>query len=208
MQADITILLNQVAEGDRAATDALIPLVYEELRELAEAHLRSERAEHTLQATALAHEAYIRLVGERDVTWENRAHFFGAAAQAIRRILVDHARARAAQKRGGGGKRLSLDETPTLTCGAGGERDEDVLALNGALDRLAELDPRKARLVVLRYFGGVRVEDAAQLLGISVRTAMRDWEFSRAWLAHQIADPGDPSGRSADSPHSETHHGS
>lgn len=207
MQADITILLNQVADGDRAATDALIPLVYDELRELAEAHLRGERAEHTLQATALAHEAYIRLVGERDVTWENRAHFFGAAAQAIRRILVDHARARAAQKRGGG-KRLSLDETPTITCGLGGERDEDVLALNEALDQLAALDARKARLVVLRYFGGVRVEDAAQLLGISVRTAMRDWEFSRAWLAQQIADSDDLPRRAAGPPHAGTDDGS
>lgn len=188
MPADITILLNQVAEGDRAATDALIPLVYDELRQLAEAHLRGERAEHTLQATALAHEAYIRLVGEKEITWENRAHFFGAAAQAIRRILVDHARARAAIKRGGGARRLSLDATPTLVgdAASGAEPDGDMLALNDALDRLAELDPRKARVVVLRYFGGLRVEDAAQLLGVSVRTALRDWEFARAWLAHEM----------------------
>ena len=154
MGTEITILLNQVARGDRAATDALIPLVYDELRQLAESHLRGERAEHTLQATALAHEAYIRLVGDKDVTWESRAHFFGAAAQAIRRILVDHARARGAAKRGGGERAVPLAESPESGGGLEPGPPEDILALNEALDRLAEFDARKARLVVLRYFGG------------------------------------------------------
>ncbi|MBL9032746.1 MAG: sigma-70 family RNA polymerase sigma factor [Phycisphaerae bacterium] len=177
---NVTGLLLRASSGDPAATNELFPLVYDELRRLAAQHMASERAGHTLQATALVHEAYLRLVGPGEVTWVNRAHFFGAAAQAIRRILLDHARGRARVKRGGGNAPTSLDsDGPTLSNPA--DR-VDLIALDDALERLAALDPVKARVVELRYFAGLTLEQTALALQVSVATVSRHWEFARAWL--------------------------
>jgi len=166
--------------GDRAATDELFPLVYDELRRLAAEAMGHERSSHTLQATALVHEAYLRLVGPEE-GWENRGHFFGAAAQAIRRILVDHARARQSLKRGGDWDRVSLDERAME-----GTSAVDLLALDEALGALAAIDARMARLVELRFFAGLTVDQAAEALGVSPATAAREWQFARAWLHAQL----------------------
>ncbi len=179
---DITILLAELRAGDRSAESKLMPLVYYELRRLARRFMRAERPGHTLQPTALVHEAYLRLAGQREITWQNRAHFFGVAAQLMRRILVDHARARQAEKRGGHEQRVSLDEALEYTEGKAG----DLVALDGALDRLAERDPRQGRVVELRFFAGLTEKEAAEVLGISVRTVKRDWHVARAWLYKEI----------------------
>jgi RNA polymerase sigma factor (TIGR02999 family) len=178
----VTLLLNEYANGDKTAFERLLPLVYDELRRLANSYLRRERADHTLQPTALVHEAYLKLIGE-DVSWESRAHFFGIAARTMRQILVDYARAHKAEKRGAGNAKLSLDEK---IIDLSDERAAELLALNDALEAFAELDPQKARLVELRFFGGFSVEEAAKLLGISVPTAVRYWRTAKAWLAHEI----------------------
>ncbi len=176
---DVTRLLVRASGGDVAATAELFPLVYEELRLLAGHHLAHERAGHTLQPTALVHEAYLRLVGsENDVTWDNRAHFFGAAAQAIRRILIDHARKRGRAKRGGDAERLTLDAADSQTP----KSSIDVLDLHESLERLEAIDATKARLVELRFFGGLSLDDTARVLGVSIPTVSRHWEFARAWL--------------------------
>jgi RNA polymerase sigma factor (TIGR02999 family) len=162
--------------------DRLLPLVYEELKVLAMSQLRRERNEHTLGPTALVHEAFLRLVDQRSVSWQGRSHFFGVAAQAMRRVLVDHARRRAAAKRG-------RQHQVTLESGAmeaGDERPEEILAVDEALERLATTDPRPARLVELRYFAGFSIEEAAGLLEISPATAKRDWAFARAWLQREL----------------------
>ena len=166
-----------------AHTDSLLNAVYEELRRLAAFHLGRERPGHSLQATALVHEAYLRLAAQDNSQWQERTQFVAVASQMMRRVLVDHARARLREKRGGGLQRLSLSEAAEL---AGG-RDVEVLDLDTALGRLADFDPRKAKMVELRYFGGLTMEEAAAVLGTSVATAERDWKFARAFLIRELA---------------------
>ena len=179
---EVTNLLIELKNGNRDAESRLMPLVYGELRRLAGLYMRGERPGHTLQATALVHEAYLRLVGHEDVDWQNRAHFFGVAANLMRRILVDHARAKQAKKRGGGDQKVSLDQAVLVRP----EAPEQFLALDEALERLAKRDPRQARIVELRYFGGLSEEETAEVLEISVRTVKRDWSVARAWLYQQL----------------------
>ena len=182
---DITELLQQVSAGEAGAFEALFGRVYGELRGLARAHRAGERADHTLQATALVHEAYLRLVGQNSVAWQNRAHFLAVASQAMRRILVDHARGRSRQKRGGGLVHLPLDEAIVL----GDERaDPVILALDEALTRLEGLAPEAARVVELRFFGGLTQDECAELIGVSRRTVCRHWDFAQAWLFRAMRD--------------------
>ena len=184
--ARITELLLAVSDGGRDALDELVPLVYNDLRRVAAAQLRRETSGHSLQPTALVHEAYVRLVDQRHVKWRNRAHFFGVAASLMRRILIDHARARLADKRGGGLERVTLlgDEAA-----ATGPRGIDVLALHESLERLAAFDPRKERIVELRYFGGLTIEETAEVVGISEATVIREWTFTLAWLRENLSGP-------------------
>ncbi len=177
--SEVTRLLAAINDGDSEATAQLLPLVYQELRRLARARMAGERAEHTLQATALVHEAYLRLLGD-DVRWDGRGHFFSAAAEAMRRILIEHARAKQALKRGGQLQRVELDDFPPLV----GPCDnlDDLLELDAALERLAQEDPEKAELVKLLYFAGLNLDEAASARGISRTTAYRHWQFARAWL--------------------------
>jgi RNA polymerase sigma factor (TIGR02999 family) len=177
----VTQLLAAHGAGDGEALERLLPLVYQELKRLAESYLRRERSDHTLQPTALVHEAYLRLI-KQEVSWQNRAHFFGIAAMLMRQILVDYARSRAAGKRGAGGIKLSLDETIYLT----DERAAVLVALDDALKELSEFDEEKARLVELRYFAGLSVEDTARVMGVSVSTVMRSWRSAKAWLMARI----------------------
>jgi RNA polymerase sigma factor (TIGR02999 family) len=181
-QHEITRLLADWSNGDRQALEKLTPLVYDELRRLAGRYLRQERAGHTLQSTALVHEAYMKLVGQNNVRWQNRAHFFGIAAQMIRRILVDYARARKADKRGAGAERLSLDEAIALP----GGQDLDLVALDDALEGLAKIDPRQSRLVELRFFAGLTIEETAEVMQMSLATAKRDWVSAKAWLSREV----------------------
>lgn len=179
----VTVLLRRWSSGDAGALDALLPAVQEELRRLARSYMRREREGHTLEPTALVHEAYIRLVDQHDVRWASRGHFFAIAAQAMRRVLVDHARGHVAAKRGGGAERVTLSGVAA----AGAERpDVDVLWLNEALERLARLDERQARVVELRYFAGMSVEEVAEVLEISPATVKREWSTARLWLAHAL----------------------
>ena len=182
ISSEVTQLLLAYNGGDQAALERLFPLVYDELRKLAGRYLRKEREDHTLQATALVHEAYLRLV-DQNVSWQNRAHFFGVAAQMMRRILVDHARHNLAAKRGSGGIKISIDESIDLS----DERASDLLALDEALDALNAFDPEKRRMVELRYFGGLSVEDTAKILNISVATYVREWRKAKAFLYNQIS---------------------
>jgi RNA polymerase sigma factor (TIGR02999 family) len=175
--------LRQWSGGDRAALDELLPLVYDELHHQATRYLRRERAGHTLQTTALIHEAYVRLIDQRDVQWQSRTHFFAIAAQMMRRVLVDYARAKHREKRGGDGVRLPL-EAATLV--ASGERSVDLMALDEALTRLGSFDEQQARVVELRYFGGLSLEETADALHISRSTAARDWDVARAWLRREL----------------------
>jgi len=179
----ITELLVAWSGGDRGALDQLMPLVYNELRRQAARHLRSERLAHTLQPTALVNEVYIRLVDQRRVSWQSRAHFFGVAAQLMRRILVSHARVRGAAKRGGAAHRLTLDEGVALSP----QRDVSLLALDDALVKLEELDPEKGRMVELRFFSGLSVEETAEILGVSPRTVDRQWQTAKAWLQREMS---------------------
>jgi RNA polymerase sigma factor (TIGR02999 family) len=179
---DVTQILSALRAGSREAFDELLPLVYSELRSLAAQKLRHEGPGQTIQATALVHEAYLRLVGPRDPSWESRAHFFSAAAEAMRRILIERARAKKRIKRGGGAQRLDLEQLD-LTCPA---PSDELLALDEALERLGQQDPSKAELVKLRFFAGMTTEQAAELLGISRATAERHWSFARAWLYREI----------------------
>ncbi len=169
--------------GDAAALEALIPVVYQELHRMAERHLRQENVGHTLQPTALVNEAYLRLIDQTQVEWQNRAHFFGVAAQMMRRILVDHAKAKHRDKRGGNAIKLSLDAALDY----GQERAAEVVALDDALEALAAFDQRKSRIVELRYFGGLSVEETAQVLEVSPQTVMRDWNMAKAWLYQQLS---------------------
>jgi RNA polymerase sigma-70 factor, ECF subfamily len=181
-QHEITRLLVEWGNGDQQALERLTPLVYEELHRLARRYLRQERQGHTLQSTALVHEAYLKLVGQHSVRWQNRAQFFGIAAQLIRRILVDYARNKHAAKRGADAPKLSLDEALAVP----GERDLDLVALDDALETLAKLDPRQSRLVELRFFAGLTVEETAEVLQMSPATVKRDWTAAKAWLFREI----------------------
>lgn len=181
-QQDVTRLLVRLTDGDRGVLDELLPVVYGELRKLASSYLRRERVGHTLQPTALVHEAYMRLVDQTQVQWQNRAHFFGVAAQMMRRILVDHARAHEAEKRGGEFQKLSLDENIDVS----GERDVNLVALDDALNLLADVDPQKSKIVELRFFGGLSVEETAEVLGVSAPTVKRQWRMAKAWLYGQV----------------------
>lgn len=174
----VTELLLRWRSGDQQALDALMPLVYKELRQLAHHYLRREHSEHTLQSTALVHEAYLRLAGRNPPQWQNRAHFFGIAAHLMRQILVEHARSRGAAKRGGAATRLALDES---IAGAH-PSDVDLIVLDQALQQLTELDPQQGRIVELRFFAGLTIEDTSEVLGISPATVKRDWVTARAWL--------------------------
>ncbi len=182
-QEGVTQLLASWSKGDRGALERLTPLVYGELKRLAGRYLRRERPGHTLQATALVHEAFLRLVDQRNVEWQNRAHFFGVAAQLIRRILVDHARGRMAAKRGANAVKLSLEdvvETPR-------QRPLDLVALDDALDALAKMDPQQSRIVELRFFAGLSIEETAEVLCISPATVKRDWTAAKAWLYRDLS---------------------
>jgi RNA polymerase sigma factor (TIGR02999 family) len=177
-EKDVTTLLLEWSNGDASALNQLAPLVYKELHRLAAGQLRRERPDHTLQSTALVHEAYLKLIDQRRVHLNDRNQFFAFASQTIRRILVNHARAHNAVKRGGGKTLLELDESIAL----GGRRDVDLVALDEALEDLAKLDPRQSRIVELRFFGGLSIEDTAKILSVSPATVKRDWDLSRAWL--------------------------
>ena len=177
-QKSVTQLLAAWGDGDQAALDQLVPLVYKELRRIARHHLGRERAGHTLQTTALVNEAYLRLVDQKHTRWQNRAHFFAISAQLMRRILVDYARRRQYQKRGGGALQVTLAEAEVLT----DERAPDLVALDEALKSLAEIDPRRSQVVELRFFGGLNIEETAEVLKVSPTTVQRDWTIAKAWL--------------------------
>ena len=180
---EVTQLLQSWSEGNQEALDKLVPLVHAELHRLARHYMSNERPGHTLQTTELVNEAYVRLIDWKNVRWQNRAHFFGVAAQIMRRILVDFARSRASAKKGGGTQYVSLSEAMTISP----ERGEDLIALDDALESLAELDSRKSRIVELRFFGGLSVEETAEVLKISARTVMRDWGLAQAWLYRELS---------------------
>jgi len=181
---DVTGILKRASCGSDSAVRSLMPLVYQELRALAATYLQQERVDHTLQATALVHEAYMRLVKQDGVDWQNRAHFFGMAAQMIRRILVDHARYHNRSKRGGDRQRVRIEEDLALLPGC----DLDLLALDEAMVKLADFHDRAARVVELRFFGGLNREEVAEVLGISLRTVGDDWRLARAWLRRELGD--------------------
>ena len=180
---EVTQLLRAWSEGDQAALERLIPLVHAELHLLAKRYMRHERAGHTLQTTALIHEAYLRLIDARQVRWQNRAHFFAISARLMRQVLVDFARQRGYQKRGGAARRVSLDEALVVSQ----VRDEDLVALDEALSALAEIDERKSRVVELRFFGGLTEEEMAEALKVSPETVRRDWRLAKSWLRRWLS---------------------
>lgn len=180
-QTNVTVLLNDLNNGDETAPERLLPLVYDDLRRLARAYFANEKQEHTLQATALVHEAYIRLVNWENVSWQNRAHFFAVAADVMRKILIDHARRKNAQKREGGQKIL-IDEAVSFSS----EKELDLLKLDEALQALEKLDKRQARIVELRFFGGLSIEETAYVLKVSETTVKRDWTFAKAWFQREL----------------------
>ena len=185
---ELTQLLIRYGEGRRDALDALLPAVYQELRRLAGGYMRRENKAHTLQPTALVHEAFFRLIDQNEIQWKNRAQFFGVAASLMRRILIDHARARLADKRGGGQIRVEFDEAihPVSTTAA--DAEAELVALDTALKRLAAIDERQARVVELRYFGGLSIEETAEALEASPATVKRDWVLARNWLQRELSD--------------------
>ena len=182
--SDITRILTAIEQGDAKSTDELLPLVYNELRRMAAHKMASEPAGHTLQPTALVHEAWLKLVDTPNQSWQNRAHFFGAAAEAMRRLLIARARRKHTQRRGSGAVHLDVDELEITSPAP----DDQLLALNEALDRFAALEPRQAELVKLRYFVGLKIEEAADVLGISQATAKRWWAYAKAWLFHELQE--------------------
>ncbi|MBI2213250.1 MAG: sigma-70 family RNA polymerase sigma factor [Acidobacteria bacterium] len=186
MSHDVTQLLNLWRSGDRAALEQLVPLIYDELRRVATRHLGRERAGHTLQPTALVHEAFLRLAGVSNIEWQNRAQFIGVAAEMMRRILVDYARARATEKRGGGATMVELDSDAV----PGKQREAELLAVDEALKRLAEFDPRQAKIVEMRYFGGLTIEETAAAVELSPATVKREWTVARAWLHRELSQTG------------------
>ena len=179
---EVSQLLRAWSNGEPTAADRLMPLVYEELRRMARRQMRGQRAGHTLQTTALIHEAYLRLVNESDVGWQNRAHFFGVAAKAMRHILVDHARSRQAAKRGGGARHVTLDEAAVASA-----EPAELVALDDALQSLAAFDQRKSQIVEFKYFGGLTVEEIAHVLRVSPETVARDWRLARGWLLRELS---------------------
>jgi RNA polymerase sigma factor (TIGR02999 family) len=181
---EVTRILNDLSAGDPDAPERLMPLVYDELRRLAGRYLSRERPDHTLQPTALVHEAYLRMIGQTQVTWQNRAHFIGVAAQMMRRILVDHARLHHVEKRGGHRRKISLDEAVSFEK----QRDVDLVALDDALSDLATLDPEQSRIVELRFFGGLTLDETAEVVGISRSTVKREWIMAKAWLYDQLTN--------------------
>jgi RNA polymerase sigma-70 factor, ECF subfamily len=182
---DITQMLIELTDGNQDVVDQILPHIYGELRRLAGSYLRRERSDHTLQPTALVHEAYMKLVDQRQVKWQNRAHFFGIAAQVMRRILMDHARKHKAEKRGGEADKLPLEDEILVVST---NRSDQLLALDEALETLAKLDPQKAKIVELRYFGGLSIEETAEVMGVSVPTINRQWRTAKAWLYGQLTD--------------------
>ncbi|MBL8233042.1 MAG: sigma-70 family RNA polymerase sigma factor [Bryobacterales bacterium] len=180
----VTQLLSDLQGGRSSAADELLPLVYQELRRIAAAYMRRERANHTLQATALVHEAFLQLVDQTRVDWKNRAHFFGVAAQLMRRILVEHARTRGAQKRGGSAAKLSLEEAINYFP----QKDLTLLALDDSLKELEKMDERQSRIVELRFFGGLTTEETSEVMGVSTATIEREWRSAKAWLHSQLSD--------------------
>jgi RNA polymerase sigma factor (TIGR02999 family) len=182
--SDVTLMLEAISKGDPRASDELLPLVYQELRRLAAARMAQEAAGHTLQPTALVHEAWLRLVGDGDRSWQNRAHFFGAAAEAMRRILIERARRRSRLKRGGGQTPLDIAELEI----AAALPDDKILLVNEALEKLKAEDPDAARIVVMKFFGGLSNDEVAEVLGVNERTVRRQWTFAKTWLYDQISD--------------------
>jgi len=182
---EVTNLLRSWGRGEEDAANRLLAAIYDDLHAQAARAMRREGGEHTLQATALVHEAYLRLVDQKHVDWKNRAHFFAIAAQSMRRVLVDHARGRLAEKRGGGVEKVTLSDAAV---GANDDDAVDVLALHDALERLAALDPDQARVVELRYFGGMNIDETADALGISAATVKREWAVARAWLKRELSE--------------------
>ena len=182
VSTDVTSLLKKLADGEQEAASELIPVIYQELHRLAVAHLRHERPDHTLQPTALVHEAYIKLVGLRNAAWQSRVHFFAVASTVMRHILVDYARRQHRAKRGGRQEKVSLDEVLLVTP----DRPDKILALHECLTRLEKLDGRQARIVELRYFGGLTVEEAAEVLAVSITTIRREWTTAKAWLYGEL----------------------
>ena len=183
---EITRLLRAWSGGDQAAFERLTPVVYDELRRIARGYMRHERPDHTLQATALVHEAYLHLIDVQNVGWQDRAHFFAVSAQMMRRILVDRARARVTGKRGGAAAHVQLDEIPEV----GSWRAIELMALDDALTAMAKMDPRKAKVIEFRFFAGLSVEETAEVLKISPQSVMRDWKLARAWLERELANSG------------------
>lgn len=201
-QQGVTELLLAWSEGDKAALDELMPVVYDELRQLAKNHLSKERPDHTLQTTALVHEAYLRLVDQKSVNWQNRAQFFGIAAQMMRRILINHANDRQAKKRQGYATKVSLDQERTRVSldeavSFFERREVDLMALDEALNDLAQLDPQQTRIVELRFFGGLTIDEVSAVLGISPATTKREWDSAKLWLRRQLNIGGNPSPRNA-----------
>jgi RNA polymerase sigma factor (TIGR02999 family) len=180
--AEVTALLTQLVDGDPQAASRLVPLVYGELRQIAARFMRRERVDHTLQTTALVHEAYLKLVEQTPASWQNRAHFFAIAAQVMRHILIDHARGHAREKRGGGQPVIQFDEGLVFSP----EQSSELLEVDAALQRLTELDPRQGKIVELRFFGGLTVDETAAVLGISPKTVKRDWSVAKAWLHGEL----------------------
>ncbi len=188
---DVTRLLLAWNEGDPSAAEHLMPLIYEHLRHLAREYMRQERGGHTLGSTALVHEAYLRLVDARAVSWQGRAHFFSLAARAMRRILVDHARHRQTLRRGGQQQRVPLEEAEMVKAAAPDERGPDLVALDAALGRFAQVHARPSQVVELRFFGGMEISDIAEVLQVNARTVDRDWQFAKAWLHRELGDRDD-----------------
>jgi RNA polymerase sigma factor (TIGR02999 family) len=180
--SDVTELLNRWRNGDAAAFERLLPLVYGELRRIARRHMRTQPPDHTLQPTALIHEAYVRMAGQSTGTWQNRDHFLGAAARAMRHVLVDHARAKKSAKRGGGARAVPIEEG----IGTSAERLDALVALDEALSRLEQLHPRQGRVIELRFFGGFTIEETAKILNVSPETVMLDWRAAKAWLHAEL----------------------
>ena len=183
LQHEVTQILHEWSDGDREAPERLMPLVYDEMRHLARSFLARERGGHTLQPTALVNEAYLRLVDQRSVNWQNRAHFYGIATSMMRRVLIDHARAHATEKRGGDAIHLSLDDVQVPA----EQRAASLIALNEALEKLAEFDERKCKVVEMRFFGGLDDEEIANVLGVTTRTVLRDWKTARLWLFRELS---------------------
>lgn len=185
---NITLLLGELRAGNQGVADQLVPLIYQELRRIAGAQMRRERMGHTLQATAIVHEAYMRLVGEEDIQWQNRAHFFAIAARTMRRVLLDYARQKRADKRGGEGiRRVSLDAELLISS----DRLDEVVALDEVLQRLSDMDAQQGRIVELRFFAGLNVEETAEVMGTSPSTVKREWRLAKAWLDRELASkPG------------------